>query len=236
MKTRIMVIVAALCLLASPGLGMNAIAYFNLGNEASMTYKKIEYFSKALSLDPGMAQAYAKRGALFFFQGKYAKVIEDFENYVRLRPADAQGFRMLGRGYLKSGLYKSAIHSFNRAIELDPQIADPYAFRAEAFRLMGQHKRGVDDATRAVSLPGNMRVISAAYKTRSKCYRALERIEEADADMVTSVDLDPRYAILRYLTAYTDLEQIRGAGLFGIIAIALVLIFRLRLRPPSKDE
>ncbi len=236
MKRKVLIFFVALWLAAAPAFGMNAIAYFNLGLESSWAYKKIEYFTKALDLDPGLARAYAMRGILYYFQEKYGNVIDDYEHYTRLMPKDAGGHRMLGMGYLKSGLYKAAIHNFSRAIEIDPGLSDPYAYRAEAHRLLGDHPRAIADATRAISLPGHLRVTSSAYSTRSKSYRALGRIEDADADISKSVDLDPRYAILRYLTGNTDLKQIRGAGLMCLIGIAFVLIFRLRLKPPKKDK
>ena len=60
--------------------GKDAMEYFNLGLESSMTYKKIEYFTKALELNPMLSDAYAKRGMLYYFQEKYDKMIQDFEN------------------------------------------------------------------------------------------------------------------------------------------------------------
>jgi len=45
--------------------GMDAMAYFNLGLKSTMTKKKINYFSKALELNPLLAEAYEKRGILY---------------------------------------------------------------------------------------------------------------------------------------------------------------------------
>ena len=59
----------------------NATEYFNLGLESSMVYKKIDYFSKALELNPRFAPAYEKRGLHYYFQEKYDKVIEDFTHF-----------------------------------------------------------------------------------------------------------------------------------------------------------
>jgi len=87
------------------------IEYFNLGLQGDLTYKKIEDFTKALELNPRFADAYEKRGLLYYFLGKYDNVIQDFQTYVELAPAKAEAYRMLGMGYLKSGIYRQAIYN-----------------------------------------------------------------------------------------------------------------------------
>ncbi|UCD89436.1 MAG: tetratricopeptide repeat protein, partial [Desulfobacterales bacterium] len=65
----------------------DAMAYFNLGLESGRTYKKIEYLTKALELNPGLAAAYENRGMLYYFQEKYDMMIKDFQTYIELVPA-----------------------------------------------------------------------------------------------------------------------------------------------------
>jgi len=47
-----------LMLSALPVHGENAMDYFNLGLKSTITRTKIKYFSKALDLDPMLAEAY----------------------------------------------------------------------------------------------------------------------------------------------------------------------------------
>jgi tetratricopeptide (TPR) repeat protein len=128
----------------------DAIEYFNLGLEGSLTNKKIEYFTKALELNPRLAAAYDKRGLLYYFQEKYDKVIQDYLTYLNLAPAKAETYRILGLGYLKNGEYEPAIAQFSRAIELEPQHPAGYAYRAEANRLRGRDKEAIRDSTAAI--------------------------------------------------------------------------------------
>ena len=86
--------------------GMDAMAYFNLGIENRMTYKKINYFSRALELNPSLSEAYEKRGMLYYFQEKYELMIQDFQRFIEFVPTNASALRMLGIGYLKTGLYR----------------------------------------------------------------------------------------------------------------------------------
>ncbi len=123
-----------------PAHGENAINYYNLGLASSSARAKIKYFSKALALDPGLADAYAKGGMLYFYQEKFDKVIQDFQGVIRFASSNAEAYRMLGLGCLKSGFYERTIHWFSRAIEMEPEFFSAYANRAEAYRLSGRYE------------------------------------------------------------------------------------------------
>ena len=133
-----------------------AMDYYNQGLKGSMTRKKIEFFTKALQLDPKLAAAYEQRGLLYYFQGKYDKVIQDYQTYLDLAPEKAGAYRMLGLGYLKNGDYAPAIAHFSRAIELEPQHPAGYAYRAEANLLSGKDEEAIRDSTAAVELRGEL--------------------------------------------------------------------------------
>ena len=214
-----------------------AMDYFNLGLRGSVTHEKIEFFTRALELNPKLAAAYEQRGLLYYFQGKYDKVIQDYQTYLDLAPEKAEAYRMLGLGYLKNGDCKPAAAHFTRAIELEPQHPAGHAYRAEANRLCGKDEEAIRDSTAAVELRGDARARSEAYKTRARVYRKIGLMDLAVADTRSAWQSDPRWSFWsRYWYKYASLEELRGAGLIGIIVLAFVLIFGLKLKPPSKDD
>ncbi|MBW1767720.1 MAG: tetratricopeptide repeat protein [Deltaproteobacteria bacterium] len=215
----------------------NAMDYFDYGLKSSMTSEKIEYFTKALELDPELAAAYERRGMLYYFQEKYDKVIQDFNSYIELAPAKGEAYRMLGMGYLKSGMYRPAINNFTRAIEIKPEHVHAHAYRAEAYRLNGKYDEAIIDATRAIKLRGDLRAISDAYRTRAKVYQKIGRNELVNADIDAAWQVDPRVPIWwRELVMYASPEDMRRVAPIVVIVIAFVLIFGIRLKPPEKDE
>jgi tetratricopeptide (TPR) repeat protein len=220
--------------LISKAHGMDAMEYFNLGIENRMTYKKIEYFTKALELNPKLSDAYAKRGMLYYFSEKYDKMIQDFQSYIELVPAKAEAYRMLGLGYLKSGLFKAAISSLTRAIEMDSNLASAYTNRAEAYLLSGKYEEAILDSTKAIKIWGDPITMSDAYRTRAKVYWEIDRNTEAYADNRRSLRLDPR--VPKFWTTFPPMKEVRGMGLLYLIGIAFILIFRIRLKPPEKDD
>jgi tetratricopeptide (TPR) repeat protein len=214
----------------------DATEYFEQATKSSTANKKIEYFSKALEVDPNLAVAYEKRGILYYYQEKYDKVIQDFENYTRLVPDDGEGFRMLAMGYLYHGTYDAAIATFTHALKVDPQLVSALSYRAESYRRSGKWEEAVREATKAIQRGGDPRVIADAYITRAKVYREIGRQEQAVADIRAALQIDPRTWFYRYVSGYANLEDMRGAGLIAILVIAAVLIFKFRLRAPKKEE
>lgn len=214
----------------------NALDYFDLGMKTSLAYKKTNYFTKAIELNPNLASAYEKRGLNYYFQGKYNEVIDDFTNYIRLVPNKADAYRMLGLAYLKINNHEKAIVNFDRARDLEPGMKGVLGYRAEALRMMGQLSEAIEDSSRAINIESDLRILSDIYRTRAKAY--LESGEEvlAGADFKKAAEIDPRYFLYRYVSAYADLEDMRRAGLIGMITIAFAFIFRLKLKPPKKDE
>ena len=235
MKKLILLLVPLALLIAGPAYSEDAMKYFNLGVQSSVTRKKIEYFTRALELDPNLVEAYEKRGLLYYFQENYDKVVQDYLTYIERAPATGEAYRMVGIGYLKKGLYEPALYYFSRAMEMEPEQVRAYANRAETYRLMGREEEAMRDATRAIGLKGDPRSKADAYKTRIKIYWKQGHDKLARADYRKSVELDPRITLWRYPNKkYPSPEEVSKVGLFGIIGIAFVLIFGTKLRPPDK--
>ena len=223
-----------LCLTSATAYGEDAMDYFNLGVKGSMTRKKIDYFTKALELNPALAGAYEKRGFLYYIQEKYDKVILDFQTYLKVAPAKTEAYRMLGLGYLKSGIYGTAIQNFSRAIEMEPECAGLYANRAEAYRLLGYHDAAIRDSTRAIQLGGDPRSEADAYRTRARIFRKLGRGDEAVADTISAYWADPSVYHYTKRGKSWRTEDLRTIGLINIIGIAFLFIV-VKLRPPGDD-
>jgi tetratricopeptide (TPR) repeat protein len=215
----------------------DATHYFNLGMKSSSTRKKIEYYTKALKFNPGLVDAYEKRGLLHYFQGDFDKVIQDYQTYLDLAPDKAEAYLMIGIGYLKSEKYQPAIYHFTRAIEMEPGFTRAYANRAEAHRLSGLDEDAIQDSTKAIQLRTDFRSKADAYRTRARIYRKLGHMRLAVEDTRAAVRIDPRIPrFWKYYLNYASPEELRSVAPFFIIAIALVLIFGLRLKPPKKDD
>ena len=246
MKKLLTLIIILVCCIAGPAWGYDATYFYNLGLDSTMSNTKINYFTRAIELNPELSAAYEERGMLYYFQEHYTKMIRDFLKVTKLSPDNTNGYTMLGVAYLKKDDYDSAVSNLTRAIELKPKLADAYGYRAEAFRLKGMLVPAVQDATRAIEIGGNKRTIGKAYSTRAKAYREVGEVERAEADLKRAINMDPVYDIYRSFTTTEFLADsagrsgsIKGIGRMGaamIAAIFLVLIFKLTLPAPKKKK
>jgi hypothetical protein len=246
MKKLLTAIIVFVCYIVGPAWGYDAAHFYNLGLDSTMSNIKINYFTRAIELNPALSAAYEKRGMLYYFQERYTEMIRDFLKVTELNPDDAKGYSMLGVAYLKKDDYDLAVSNLTRAIELKPELAEDYGYRAEAYRLKGMLDLAVQDADRVLDIGGNKRTIGTAYSTRAKAYRELGESDRADADFKKAVNLDPAYDIYKYFTITEYLADSAGRsgsvkgigwmGAAGMIAIFFVMIFKLTLPPPRKGD
>ena len=216
-KKIIYVLLAYWCLAFTPALGQDAMDFYNHGLKSSLTYKKIEYFTKALQMDPNLVKVYEKRAIQYYFRRWFDNAIQDYTKVVELNPHNVDAYLMLGRCYLWKGkglgikgefsnmmsnigkqkipeyrkLLDRAIESFSRAIELDPQLTSAYSYRSVAYRIKGMTKEALSDANIAIGLQGDNRSIAKAYATRARVYQQMGLHELSKADFRKSIELDP---------------------------------------------
>lgn len=226
-----------LVLPALPAHGETAMDYFNLGVKSTLNVRKIKYFSKALELDPSLAEAYEQRGTTYYYQEKFDRVIQDYLAYIRVAPPKAEAHRMLGIGYLHCGEYDQAVARFTRAIEMKPDLYVAYANRAEAYRLAGRFENALQDAGISIKYSFDGRTRSDAYRTRAKIFREMGQTDLANAEMRAAWDVDPRFPIWwRYFLKSASPEDMQKMAPFILLGIVIVLVFGLKLKPPEKDD
>jgi len=246
MKKLLTAIIVFVFYIAGPAWGYDAANFYNLGLDSSMANTKINYFTRAIELNPALSAAYEERGMLYYFQEHYTKMIRDFLNVTELNPDNANGYSMLGLAYLKKDDYDSAVSNLTRAIALKPELAEAYGYRAEAYRLKGMLDLAVQDADRVLDIGGNKQTIGMAYSTRAKAFRDLGEIERADADFKKAVNLDPAYDIYKFFTITEYLADsagrsgsLKSVGRMGavlIVAIFFALIFKISMPAPKKKK
>jgi len=260
-----------LFLAATSAWSQDDIEFYNRGLKSSLAYKKIDYFTKAIQLNPNLAEAYEKRAIHYYFQRRFDKAIQDYTKVIELKPQRVDAYLMLGRTYLRkkkgSGIkaeirnlvlnlrkhhvqeynesLERAIENFNRAIELDPQLANAYSYRADAYRIKGMTDVAIRNTTIAIQLGGDRRSVARAYAIRAKIYRKLCQNDLSEVNFRKSVELDP------YLSDFPPLhvpliypgfgntsspEPVGRLGLFGIIILTVVVIFKLTLPAPKKRD
>ena len=136
-------------------------------------------FTKALGVDPGMAESYFNRAMAYEKQEKYEQAIADYTRVIQLDPRPLTSYINRGYIYQKMKLYDQAIKDFSKAIEMEPKMAPLYADRARAYFLKGLYDQTIADCSRAIEL---LPKIDTAYHIRADSYNAKGMKKEAMAD------------------------------------------------------
>ncbi len=137
---------------------------------ASNSGIKIEYYTKAITLDDSFIDAYLNRGFEYAKLGQNTEALEDFNKAISIDNTNPKGF--VNRGLIFS-IIKSrekAISDFKKAIELNPKYALSYANLGREYHLIGDSKKAItvfNDGIKAAPNFGEL------YKNRGIAKKAL---------------------------------------------------------------
>ena len=197
--------------------GQDAVELYERGLNSSLANKKIEYFTRAIDMNPNLVEAYERRAVHYYFQRKFDKAVQDYTRVIELKPKSVNAYLMRGISYYRkekgagykaelnnlvinlskqktrefSELLDRAISDLGYAIELDPYSATAYSYRAEAFRLRGMTEEAIRDATTAIRLQSDYKSTARAYRTRAKIYRKQGQNDLSESNFRQSIEIDP---------------------------------------------
>ena len=158
--------------------------------------KALELYDRAISLDPGIAHAYAYRSLTLIQLGRLDRAIDDSKKALEL--SKEKGVRLLslsnlGAAYLKKGEYRLAVEALEELISIDKSDPIPHFLLGEALRGIGGEeylKRAKDTYTRAIELD---ETYALAYFFRAGVKRKLGDEAGAAEDLKRACELDGSY-------------------------------------------
>ena len=76
-----------------------AEVWYEKANSVDILALKIEYYSKAIEIDPKLAGAYTNRGVAYKNLGEYQKAIDDYSKAIEIDPKLASAYNNRGVAY-----------------------------------------------------------------------------------------------------------------------------------------
>ncbi len=100
--------------------------WFDKGFEETDRVKEIEFYTKAIDLNPNLVEAFIYRGLSNMHQDHPDEAIEDYTEAIRLDPKNIVAW--IGRGHVKRKWeqYEEAILDYDEAIKIAPTEGVPY--------------------------------------------------------------------------------------------------------------
>jgi tetratricopeptide (TPR) repeat protein len=124
---------------------------------------------KAIQIEPSFAEAYNRRGYIFYTLEKLDRAIKDFNEAIRLKPnyPDAYFNRAISRAGKRD--YQAAIKDYNEAIRLNPIDDDAYYSRGAAYWNLRDSHKAIEDWEMTLKLKPNHKLANEwIFKARKK--------------------------------------------------------------------
>ncbi len=82
----------------------------------------LEYYEKALEVDPSYAEAINNIGTVYYAQKRHKKAIKCYQEALEHAPYSASIYSNLGTAHFARKKYDEAFAAYQKALELDPQV------------------------------------------------------------------------------------------------------------------
>jgi TolB-like protein/class 3 adenylate cyclase/Flp pilus assembly protein TadD len=166
------------------------------------------YAKRAIELDERDATGHQAMSMVAYAQGRMVQTVREADRAIQLNPSNAAAHMLAAVGRIHGGDPDAGIPFAERAMELSPK--DPsftwfQGSRAIGHLLAGNYDEAVSDAKAAIAtrygyLFGRVMLIVALVQ--------LGRIDEAQAEMRTLLEIDPEFSA-GYLARYTFSDEQR---------------------------
>lgn len=168
--------------------------------------KVVEFFSRAIALDPDFAGAFNGRGNAYADLRQYVNAIKDYNEALRLDANFAIAYNNRGITFNDQKKYKRAIEDFDQALRLNPKYAAAYSNRAEGYLRLNLYEQAFADLEQALQIDPNY---SPALVVRGYAYHLIKQKEKALEDLERALQLDPNMAGAYNVrgTVYIGLKQ-----------------------------
>ncbi len=166
--------------------------WFNKAGDESDKEKAIEYYRKAIELNPGYAEAHYKLGRLFECLKRYRGAEKEYKEAIRLNPNDADMHYNFGVLLKQSlGKYGGAAKEFMEVIRLNPNDAEAHFNLGILLYILERYDEAVEEYKGAIRLnPGDAKL----HFHLGNLLKKLNRFEEAEKEYEVAISICPNHS------------------------------------------
>jgi len=151
----------------------------------------IDELTKAIKLNPDLADAYHWRGEAKWNLKNYQAAVTDYNKALKLKPDYTLTFYNNGKALIAVKEYAGAVVHLTKAVYLSPSDADPYLARGNAKTCLKDYQGAIADYNKVVDLRPDD---AEAYISRANVRTVLKNYKGAIVDYKKAIDLKPDYA------------------------------------------
>jgi len=114
-----------------------------LARDAQQWDKAMEFYKKALKLNPNLEGAYIELGYVYYRLHKYDLEAQEYEDVLKINPKNPDALYGLGTNLETRGLFKEAIEKLEKAVACDPDDAETLYELGLAYLSVGQKAKAM---------------------------------------------------------------------------------------------
>ena len=108
-------------------------------------------FSKAISLDSTLANAFIYRSTIYDGLKQYAEAMKDIEKAEKISKDKALVYCKKGNIFLHQNKIEDAIQLYTKSIQLNKRLIEPFNKRAQAYFLNKEYNKAIEDCKSALA-------------------------------------------------------------------------------------
>jgi len=209
-------------------LDKSDFVYFELGvfYFINNDYKNSGYYiSKAVQVNPNLAEGYFYLGLIYQKASKIYLAIESFDEAIKHKPDYASAHNNLGTLYLELNKTDEAIYYFNQAIKFNKKLFIAYSNLAQAYLVTGDFEKVRSALDRCLNIKPedgeSHRLLSVINKYKSKDDEHYKQMD----DLISSLNnLDENSKMHLYFAlskASEDIKDYKNSAKFLVIGNSL---------------
>jgi tetratricopeptide (TPR) repeat protein len=141
--------------------------------------KAIEYFNKALKLNPSSIKAYIGRGYVYNIKGDSEKAVSDFSQAIKIAPGSVDAYLNRGAVFESQGEYDKAAADYIIVTKLSPKSHFAYFCLGNVYFEKKDYNRSINFYTKAIELNPKY---AEAYNSRGAAYKKIWQQAKAKED------------------------------------------------------
>ena len=141
-------------------------AYYRLGLlYAYYTYsdRAIEYFERALAIDPFFKRAYRSLAYRYGSAGDFKKCIETFDKFLSIYPEDATAYENRGFMYIMFNNYEKGIADLKRALQIKPDFINAWERLGVVHLFLNEYKKADSSFDMAKALDSSVNCYTGEF-------------------------------------------------------------------------
>lgn len=201
-----------------PGREESLVVMGNLCYRHGDVIKALEYWNKALEINPRQANVYKSMALLYMKKGQFNDAVEQFRKALEIEPQLPDAYVNIGHSLMMSGRPKEAIEALQKEIQISPNSGFAYFLLGQAYLQQKEYEKAKENYEAAIKINP---VYTNAYYGLASVYAKLGNRDKAKeySENFKKLKAEDRKSLKGRKIKYDDFVETRKSAAMTYINI-----------------